>query len=432
MNIVIVGAGVAGLTCGRLLDEAGHNVTLIEADDDIGGRVRSDYALGYTFDRGFQVLFEAYPAIQRHLDLEALKLRFFDPGAIICSQGRRAVLTDPLRDRDIAALFQAALTTVVTPLDKLRILQLALEVRSQSVDEVLAGVDTWTLEYLRQRGFSHRAVAAFFRPFYGGIFLDRTLQTSAKCFKFDFKMLSDGGICVPSAGMGAISCQLAAPLHTKRRIRLRQRVAGLQIDAGQVTGVHLHTGEEIHADAVVLATAAPEVRQLCAGLPIEVWETLPQDYVQTVTLYFGGSQQLYQGKKLLLNSAFDAFVNNAQLISNVAPEYAPEGRHLLGVSVIGVPPLSDDELFRRAMADLRLMFCGDTRAQRILDSYEPLRLYRLTYAQFAQPPGIHPYLPDNETGFPNLYFAGEFTEASSINAAMISGEKCAALLIGSK
>jgi phytoene dehydrogenase-like protein len=45
------------------------NATIVDADDGIGGRVRSDYADGFTFDRGFQVLFEAYPAARRHLDM---------------------------------------------------------------------------------------------------------------------------------------------------------------------------------------------------------------------------------------------------------------------------------------------------------------------------------------------------------------------------
>jgi hypothetical protein len=98
------------------------------------------------------------------------------------------------------------------------------------------------------------------------------------------------------------------------------------------------------------------------------------------------------------------------------------------VTVLGVPPLADEELAARALADLRLMFSGDDTAQQALDTYRLLRVYRLPYAQFAQPPGIHPTLPDNASGRPGLFFAAEFTEASSINAAMISGEKCAALI----
>lgn len=421
MQIIIVGGGVAGLACARLLAQAGHSITLFEASDDVGGRVRSDYAGGYIFDRGFQVLFDAYPAARRLLDLRALDLRCFTPGAIICREGRRDSVSDPLRDRSPTAALSAALTPLLTPLDKLQTLRLALRLRAQSIDAVLAGTDTTTADYLARQGFSSAAIDNFFRPFFGGIFLDRTLQTSAKNFRYNFKMLGEGSACLPSQGMGTIAQQLAAPLRDQ--IQTRVRVAALLSAGERVVGVRLDDGSERHADAVVVATPAPEAARL-TDLP------MPSDAVQTTTLYFGGTRQLYQGGKLLLHAAPDAFVNNAQLLSNVAPSYAPSGHHLLSVAVLGVPPLDDEELAARALADLRLMFSGDDAAQQALDTYRLLRVYRLPYAQFAQPPGIHPTLPDNASGRPGLFFAAEFTEASSINAAMISGEKCAALIGG--
>jgi len=417
MHILVVGAGLAGLTCARLLGRRGHRVTLLEASDGVGGRVRSDTADGYIFDRGFQVLFEAYPAVQRQLDLAALDLRRFDPGAVICAGGRRSVLTDPLRDPGSA--LEAALTPIVTPLDKLRTLRLALQLRAQTVDEVLAGHDRSTLDELRAQGFSEQMIELFFRPFYGGIFLDRSLQTSAKCFRFDFKMLSEGHTAVPAQGVGQISAQIAA---LEGEVRLRAPVERLLREEGRVAGVGLASGEELHADLVVLATPAPEIARL-SGLPV------PLEALQTVTLYFAGDQPFYAGRKILLNAAPDAFVNNAQLLTNVAPTYAPPGRHLLSATVLGNPPLSDSELYRRTLADLQRMFTGDIVAQAALARYQPLRLYRIPYAQFAQPPGIHPHLPDNRSGQPGLYLASECTEASSLNAAMISGETCAARIL---
>jgi predicted NAD/FAD-dependent oxidoreductase len=189
-----------------------------------------------------------------------------------------------------------------------------------------------------------------------------------------------------------------------------------------VTGVRLASGEELSADAVVVATPAPEAARL-SGLP------MPQGALQTITLYFGGNQPVYQGRKIALNAASDALVNNAQMLSNVAPEYAPPGRHLLSVSVLGASSLSDEDLSHAALADLRRMFAGDAAALAALEGYQLLRIYRISYAQFPQAPGIHPLLPDNRSGRPGLYFAGEFTEASSLNAAMISGEKCAAAVM---
>ncbi|HMQ29868.1 MAG TPA: NAD(P)/FAD-dependent oxidoreductase [Chloroflexaceae bacterium] len=422
MHTLVIGAGVAGLTCARALLRAGRRVTVLEADDDVGGRVRSDRVDGFTLDRGFQVLFTAYPAARRQLNYHDLDLCAFDPGAIICGAGRRAVLTDPLRDRDPGAVLGAALTLAVTPLDKLRTLALAAELRGQSIEQLLAGEDTTTEDYLRARGFSAGAIDRFFRPFYGGIFLDRSLSTSAKCFKYDFKMLSEGETVVPSRGMGDIARQLALEPREAGGVRLGTRVAALATDGPRVTGALLADGSRFDADTVVLATPAPEAARL-SGLPT------PEAHVGTVNLYFAGQEPVYRGKKLLLNAEPDAFVNNAVQISNIALGYAPPGEHLLSATVLSVPPLDDAELLARALADLRRMFAGDAGAQRALDGYRPLRLYRIPYGQFAQPPGIHPGLPDNSSGRPGLFFAAEFTEASSINAAMISGEKCAEAIL---
>lgn len=422
MHILIIGAGLAGLTCARLLQQHGLQVTVVEASDGVGGRVRSDYANGYTFDRGFQVLFTAYPAVQRQLDLAALDLRAFDPGAIICFNGRRSVLTDPLRDRDYRSALAAATTTIVSPIDKLRALVLALRLKNQSVEVTLAGEDTTTHAYLQQLGFSQQMIDLFFRPFYGGIFLNRSLETSAKCFRFNFKMLSEGQTVIPAIGMGKISQQIAAPLISHGAIKLDTKVEKLIRDGQKVVGVVLTDGTQIDADVTILATEIPEAERL-AGVSLEIGS------LQTITLYFCGDTAFYHSKKILLNAYTELQINNAQLITNIAPTYAPAGKHLLSATILGIPLLSDETLYKQTLYDLHTMFTGDKVAQASIACYQPLRLYRIPYAQFTQPAGMHPHLPNNRTAQSGLYFAAEFTEASSLNAAMISGEKCAAAII---
>jgi phytoene dehydrogenase-like protein len=262
MAVLVIGAGLAGLTCARALQRAGREVTVLEAEDGVGGRVRSDRMGGYTLDRGFQVLFDAYPAARRQLDLASLQLHAFDPGALVALDGGISVITDPLRDADKAAALRAALTPLVSPLDKLRTLRLALELRDAPDEALDAELDIATIDFLRARGFGRRIIDRFFRPFYGGIFLSRALSTSARSFKFYFKMLSLGSACLPAQGMGAISDQLAAPLLRDGRIRLNARVEALLHEGGCVAGVRLAGGDELRAEGIVLSTCAPVAAQL--------------------------------------------------------------------------------------------------------------------------------------------------------------------------
>ena len=406
MKVCIVGAGLAGLTCARHLQRAGAEVVVVESSDDVGGRVRSDIVDGFILDRGFQVLFDAYPAVKRNLDIAALDLRAFDPGAIICLGGRQSVLTDPLRDKNWADIAGAAANLSIPIADKLRTLQL-----SQSLSGIGSGFDPHepddqsTYEFLKAQGFHDTTIDVFFRPFYGGILLKRDLSTTAAAFRFYFRMLSTGQTAVPSAGMGAVTHQLAAPLWEMDSICLNAPVKSLVQSDGRTRGVILESGETIDADAVVLAVPAPVAAGL-AGLPA------PVGALGKATIYFAGDKALSGSKKLVLNADPDAFVNDAQQISNVAPGYAPTGRHLLGATVLGDPDLDDTQLCNAALEDLHKMYAGDREAIRALASYAPLKVYRIPYSQFPQPPGVYGTLPGVTTETPGLYVADEWTESS--------------------
>lgn len=422
MKIVIVGAGLAGLVCGRTLQRAGHNVIILEASDGVGGRARSDKVKGFTLERGFQVLFTAYPAAKRQLDFKRLDLRYFDPGAIISKDGKRYVLSDPLRNP--TSLLSSALTPIITLKDKVKTGLLAVELLRKSIDQTIAGPDTTTEDFLRQKGFSDKYINNFVRPFFGGVWLDDSLTTSAKAFKFDFKMLGQGGTVLPSGGVSRIPEQIAEELLTRQAIRLNTKVAELvRDDTGRYTGAKLESGETVTGDVVVIATPAPEATRL-TGL-----DTMPKGQTSTINLYYSGPAPLYKGKKLVLNANPRPFINNLVQITNVLPDHAPPGQHLLSCTVLGVPDESDEALYQKGLTELARIFRGDARAEAALPAYKPLALYRIPYSQFAQPPAIHPTLPDNRSGLPGLFFAAEFTEASSQNAAMISGEKAAKLIL---
>ncbi|HEY8597783.1 MAG TPA: FAD-dependent oxidoreductase, partial [Thermomicrobiales bacterium] len=329
---IVVGAGLAGLVCARALVDAGAPVRVLEAGE-IGGRVRSTLRDGYRLDRGFQVLFTAYPGARRWLNFEQLALRTFDPGAAIRHRGGWAILGDPRRDR--SALAPTLLTGVVPFQDKARTLLLASRLAARDWDgvRVIGGRDRSTLEHLRACGFSTAYTDRFIRPFYGGIYLDRTLATSARVFSFTFQMLALGETVVPAAGMGAITQQLAAGLPANT-IQTATPVRELLRDGERVVGLRTDNAE-IRAPRVVVATDSRSAATL-TGLP------LPSERLASTVIYFGSDTPLVGHKKILLNPAPNAFINNAVQISNIAPEYAPPGKYLFACTVLGEPDVADD------------------------------------------------------------------------------------------
>jgi phytoene dehydrogenase-like protein len=412
MKTIVVGAGLAGLTCAKVLRERGAEVVVFEASDDIGGRVRTDEKDGFLLDRGFQVYFTSYPVAGRHLDYEALHFRGFDRGVIVRRGPEMSVLSDPLRDPK--ALVPSLLSDAATLGDKLRTLEMVARTSTVGISagEGNGGADTSTLVYLKTAGLSERYVDSFFRPFYGGITLNRQLTTSARVLRFTLGMLANGRTVVPALGMGEIPRQLASHLP-ERTIRLNSPVEDLLREGERVVGVRV-AGEEHEAHAVVVATDAPAAGALTG-------EAVPEGSVGEVCLYYE-TDGLGSGKKILLNAEDGAFVNNAVEMSNISEKYAPPDRHLLYAVALTGMELPDEELYRKGIEDLSRWYPGA--------DFRPLALRRIPYGQFAQPPGIHSRLPDNRTQTPGLVLAGEYTEDSSINGSMLSGEKAAGTVIG--
>lgn len=62
-SVVIVGAGIAGLTTAYRLLKRGVDVTVLEASERVGGRMSTDRRDGYLIDRGAQFLSEGYSVI---------------------------------------------------------------------------------------------------------------------------------------------------------------------------------------------------------------------------------------------------------------------------------------------------------------------------------------------------------------------------------
>lgn len=402
MHVAIVGAGLSGLCCARTLLASGATVTVFDAADAVGGRVRTDVVDGFRLDRGFQVFLTAYPEARRVLDYDALDLRPFSPGARIWTDAGWAGVGDPFREP------LAAIPTVLSPVgtfaDKLRVLKLRQSVRAGRVDDLWDRPETTTMDALRRRyGFSEQMVDTFFRPFLGGVLLDRDLGASSRAFEFYFRMFSTGDAAVPARGMQAIPEQLAEALPPEA-LRLNTRVES--VAPGEVV---LASGETVTADAVVIATEGPEAQRL-------VGEGEPESK-GTTCLYWAADTAPTDDPILLLDGTGTGPVNNAQVMSAVSPDYAPEGQALISASIIGTPEGDEADIEGAARAQLRGWFGAG------VDDWRFLRADRIRYA-LPDLPSLEP--PERPLALaPGLFVTGDHRRNASINGAMVAGRHAA-------
>lgn len=413
---VIVGAGIAGLLCARTLTRAGHDVVLYEREDEVGGRVRTTARDGFLLDHGFQVLFSAYPTLTAALDLPALHLREFLPAARIAVAGTApALIGDALAHASL--LWPTLTASPVSLRDKIRMLRLRYYATSLSFEECFAPEfdRLSTREFLVARGFSAKAIRNFFAPFYGGILLDRSLESSAAVLLYTFKMLAQGRTAVPAAGMGAIPAQLAAalPIGSVRTGHTVTRV--LRSADGRVDGVMLANDERVAAQHVVLACDPPAIASL--ALTAGVYVSIPPASLGCTTVYLRSATALLDGDALWLNASADATVSHAITISNVAPSYAPPGESLTAATVLGASAVLDEiELIPRVRKDLFGM--GNQRAT---ETAELLAVWRVPYSQYAQPPGALGRRVKPETAAHGLFLASELGHSSSLEGAARGG-----------
>lgn len=396
--VVIVGAGLAGLACATALCERGVPVTILEAGEGVGGRVRTDHVDGFTLDRGFQVALTAYPEMHRQLDMAALDLQAFEPGALVWRNGRGTVVGDPFR-RPTTAL-STALAPIGSPLDKARIALLRRRLRRVHPALLLAGDDVSTEASLREAGFSDTMIDRFFTPLVGGIQLDPDLGDSRRVFDIIFRMLADGDSAVPAGGMQAIPDQLAARLP-EGTVRLGARVASATESA-----VTVDDGEEITAAAVVVATQGPAAAELLGLSPV--------GSKAVSNVYFAADDAPIHDKLIVLDGTGKGPALNVAVMSNVAPAYAPEGRHLISVAL---PGFVDEDVELLARTQLRGWWGGQ------VDGWEHLATYRIPHGQPRQAP---PFSPKKAVGLADGRFVcGDHRDTASIQGALFSGRRCA-------
>ncbi len=414
-EVLIIGGGLAGLSCARHLAAAGIACQVLEASDAVGGRARTDRIEGFLCDRGFQVFLPAYPEAQRLLDYDLLDLKPFEPGALIRYGGKFHRLSDPWRRP--AQLLATAIAPVGSLADKLRVASLRREVQRGTLQDLFARPETTTEQRLREFGFSERMLERFFRPFLGGIFLDHSLTTSSRVFDFVFRMFAKSQASLPATGMGAIAEQLAAGLPAGA-VR-----CGAEVSAVGSEGVKLVDGEFLPAAAVVLATDATTANRLLGDRGEGQAQT---DWCGTTCFYFAAEKSPLEEPVLVLNGeGVDSTrpINSLCVPSTAAPDYAPARAALVSVSVVGSEP--DESLPQRVVAQLESWFGPVAAKWRLLGTY------RLPQALPAQPVGWLKTAEQEAHPRDGIFLAGDYRQTASIQGALASGRHAAESVIQS-
>ena len=423
VRTVIIGGGLAGLSCACHLHAAGHEFVLFEAQDSVGGRVRTDTVVTpqgeYRVDRGFQVLLTAYPHAAEMFDYDALDLCCFYPGALVHVEGRMHRVADPRRRPGDALM--GFNTPVASARDKIRLAEMSLRVLGGSLEQLWARPDKPAIDALREAGFAQTTIDRFFRPFFGGVFFDPELATSSRMLEFCFRMFAQGRVCVPARGMGALPEQLLGRLPADS-VRTHCPVESFERqDGGWV--VHSARGAA-RARQVVVAVEGDKASELVGGHVVSPWKV---QWRSTATIAYDADHSPTDDAVLVLDGSAGGPVNHLVSISKASPAYAPQGRHLVYASVADPRVLErhadDASLDEACRPQLRSWF-GEPA-----DGWRPIRVDRIARALPEQrPPWLERRHRPAALG-PGLYACGDWLENASIDGALASGKRAASAVL---
>ncbi|MGB0910482.1 MAG: NAD(P)/FAD-dependent oxidoreductase [Nitrospirales bacterium] len=403
-DVLIIGAGLTGLSCANTLTRAGVSNVILEADDDVGGRARTDKVDGFLLDRGFQVFSTAYPEARRTLNYESLKFKSFYPGALVRFSGTFHRISDPFR-HPLHAL-QSMTNPIGTMGDKFRVAAWRRRVLAGSVGDLFQRTETTTLTHLQSMGFSNIIIDRFFRPFLGGVFMDQQLTTSSHMADFAFRMFASGDIALPEKGIGSLAQQLATNLGFEK-IRTGEKVIRLQ-----GTSVTLESGEQLTGRVVVLATEGHATTRL-------IPHRTNRPYHQSTCLYFSAPEPPMIGPYLILNGAKTGVINSVCVLTEVTRSYAPDNQHLVSVTTFENSITEESTIAKAVRSQLLEWFGEQVRNWKLLQSYH------ISEAQPHQSPASHTSHPSPSQYPESVYVCEDTRTTATFEGALSSGRSTA-------
>jgi UDP-galactopyranose mutase len=399
-KIVIIGAGVSGLVAAINLEKAGYKPIIYDKKDRVGGRVQTDYIDGEIFDKGFQILLPNYPAVQKYLNLELLHLKYFSSGAFVFKKGYQSKLGNPNRDFDL--LFPTLFSSLATFSDKLKILKLTRQLSKKSFEDIFSSKSTTTLEYLKDFEFSEKVINNFFKPFYAGIFLESSLNTSSRMFEFTFKLFSKTKAGIPEKGIQAIPNQLANKLQNTT-FHFNTSVEKVVNDK-----ITFKDGSQIQADFVVIATDPSHI--------IPNLNNQKSEWKSVDNLYFEVGNRVINLPMIGLVAEKNTLINNFHYLKLASAE-----KQIISVSVIKSHDFDDNTLEEKVTRELE-----DICEIKVI---KLLKHYKISQA-LPDITNVNYQISHTETKLKdNIFLAGDVLSNGSLNAAMLNGESAARAVI---
>lgn len=411
-DVVVIGAGVAGLAAARRLSVAGREVCVIDASDAIGGRIRTDRIDGLLLDRGFQLYNPSYSEGISVLDLKALDVKSFSPGVIVSIDGRNYKMADPKREPSWA--IDSLLAPVGKISSKLKFARYAIGLALSKSDS--STYDQRTDAFVRAK-FGAELTDKVLRPFLSGVFLEPELATSKRFFDIALKSFISGSPGVPREGMQAIPRQLATQLPGGS--------IHLNVTAQAVASTMVRTDQgDIRCRSVVIATNARSAALLIPSLKVPASNAVTTWYhladCSGEDLTEGKSTLVIDGKKFkgIVDDPSRPLVNTV-VMSNNAPSYATGGRTLISSSATGVHSSAQSELLVRS--HLASLYKVPTSNWTHVATYPIPDALPMMTAPHDVEQSVR--LSDG------VYIAGDYRQVSSINGALASGRRAAEALL---
>lgn len=397
-DVIVIGGGLTGLNATRGLLQAGKSVLLIDDRAHLGGRLQTEMYEGLPLDHGFQVILTRYPQASKLL-LPGLDVHPFDAGAFVRFGTTWQLISDPLQHPLDA--FATLLSPIATVWDKILIIRLKLKLRFSTFQSIFsASNDQSTYQFLVSFGFSEQFIENFFRPFFGGVFLEKNLDTSSKFFKFVFKSFSEGLVAVPRQGIQQLIQSILPSAKKGCEVRLKAKVVSTSL-SGSIYNVALEDGSTYQASKVVRT------------YPLEQ-EVNSHQFHAVHNYYFRVPHFPSKRPLLFLNGQKGAVINNLHLLNALFD--SPEGE---GPFIVSTTVLTDSISVETVQDELCQLFNYKT------SEVELIQQFHIKKALKKMMPGELPVGPIVKKDSAGVFLGGDWLWNSSIEGSLESGAKVA-------